>query len=111
MKVVWLTGLTTTEKVLFPLDGLLAVLGLVLYMRMIRRLRSRHPDKWAALGSPQVLSRASVAWAVVTYLLGAGHRELADEALEQLARRWRLIYVMFVLVMAGCIYEILRYGP
>ncbi len=111
IKIVWTTGFTAAEKVLFPLGGALALCGLLLYARMVRLLRDRYPEKWQDLGSPTILSRATVAWSVVAYLLGTGHQELADPFLDRLAHLWRLAYVLFLIVMVASIYQILRYGP
>src|SRR5260370_30330521 len=96
------------QKVLFPLGGGLALCALLLYARMVRILRDRYPGKWQALGSPTVLSRVAVAWSVVGYLLGTGHQELADPFLDRLAHLWRVAYVLFLIVMAASIYQILR---
>ncbi len=109
----WTTGFTTVEKILFPAEAVLATYGLLLYRRITRRLRDRHPEAWRTLGSPALLSTTAAAsgLAMVQYLLRRGHRELGDETLEHLARRWRSVQVLFIAGLLVLGYQVLRYGP
>jgi hypothetical protein len=111
--IEWTTGFTTVEKIVAPIEVLLAVSSLVLYSRIVRRLRDQHPDKWRALGSPTLLSPTAAAsgFATICYFLGRGHRELADQGLERMARLWLGTYAVFIAGMFVFGYQILRYGP
>jgi len=113
VQVNWTTGFTTAEKVLIPAEALLAGYGMLLYSRITRRLRDRHPNAWQALGSPALLSTRAAAsgLATVHYLLGRGHRQLGDEDLNRLARRWRSSQILFLCGVIALAYQVLKYGP
>ena|SRR6266550_3032103 len=113
IEIQWTTGFTTVEKALAPAEAVLAGYGLFLYSRITRRLRERHPEAWRALGSPVLFSGTATAGglATVQYLLGGAHRDLGDNALERLTRRWLWTNILFIAGLLVLIYQILRYGP
>ena len=112
-RIEWTTGFTTAEKILAPIEVVLAGYSLVIYRRIVRRLRERHSEAWRALGSPTLFSRTAAVsgFAMIQYVLAGGHRKLEDAELELLVRRWLTAFALFMAGMFAFTYQILRYGP
>lgn len=80
--------------------GYVALGGMATYILLIfvvaHRLETRHPDAWAALGSPSFFNYSiSNSHAIGTWVLyKAGHRALNDPALTTLVFAMRALVVL-----------------
>ena len=104
---------TRTEQVLIAIELLLVVYSFRLYSLMTSALRVRHSDIWQQLGSPSLLggNSASATSKVTGYVFSGRYRELRDDEVSTLARRWKAVNLLFICGIAGLAYQTLRYGP
>jgi hypothetical protein len=83
----------------------LAVVWLILIVWTFRRLQSRHPAAYEAIGSPSLFWNNSPRnnWLFVRFLFRGDWQNLGDAALAVVARSMQLLFVLYVAGFFGLI--------
>jgi hypothetical protein len=104
---------TRTEQLLIALELVLVLYSFRLYSLMTKALRTRHSDIWQQLGSPSLFrgNSPSATSKMTGYVFSGRYRELKDDEVSTLARRWKVVNILFICGIAGLVYQTLRYGP
>jgi hypothetical protein len=77
-----------------------AIIQVLLYASLLRRMRSRHTAAWESLGSPAVQFGSSFTWPVVRFLWRKDYRALNDPDFTRRADFCRTYGILYVIALA-----------
>lgn len=110
--------MSAIEAVLFSLLMAMVVVWFGLILWTFRRLRTKHPETYEAIGSPSLFWNNSMRnnWMFLKFLYGSEWLRLSDRPLSLVARMMQVLLVAYIVVFGWpavrkCVWSNQAAGP